>query len=77
MFLMFQVLLHQRIAEQTLLTLHGYLDWVKVNILFMQECIIPQMLCLLLNEVELRIPACECLLVFVSRKVIIVEMFIK
>lgn len=35
----------------------------------MQDCIIPQILCLLLNQEELRIPACECLLMFVSRKV--------
>ncbi|KAK3730363.1 hypothetical protein QZH41_014841 [Actinostola sp. cb2023] len=61
-------LLHQRIAEQTLLTLQGFLDWVKFNIIFIEDCIVPQMLCLLLNEEELRIPACECLLMIVSRK---------
>lgn len=64
-----QALIHQRVAEQALLTLQGFLDWVKFNILFLQECILLQILCLLLDEETLKIPACECLLIIVSRKV--------
>jgi exportin-5 len=64
-----QALVHQRVAEQALLTLQGYLDWVKFNILFIQDCILLQVLCLLLDEEQLKISACECLLIIVSRKV--------
>lgn len=66
---MLQILIHQQVAKQTLRTLLGYLEWVKVSVLFMQDFIIPQMLCLLLNQKELRIQAAECLLMFISRKV--------
>ncbi|XP_020614458.1 exportin-5-like [Orbicella faveolata] len=63
-----QAAVHQRLAEQTLLTLTGYLDWVKFGVLYVQDCIILQMLCLLLEEDALKIPSCECLLIIVSRK---------
>jgi len=39
-------------------------------VLYVQDCIILQMLCLLLEEDALKIPSCECLLIIVSRKVI-------
>ncbi|KAJ7365547.1 Exportin-5 [Desmophyllum pertusum] len=63
-----QAAVHQRLAEQTLLTLTGYLDWVKFGVLYSQDCIILQMLCLLLEEDSLKIPSCECLLIIASRK---------
>lgn len=62
--------MHQRLAEQTLLTLAGFVDWVKFGTLYIKDCIILQMLCLLLEEDSLKIPSCECLLIIVSRKVI-------
>ena len=62
--------MHQRLAEQTLLTLAGFVDWVKFGTLYIKNCIILQMLCLLLEEDLLKIPSCECLLIIVSRKVI-------
>ena len=61
--------MHLRLAEQTLKTLAGYLDWVKFGVVFSQNCIILQMLCLLLEDDSLKIPAAECLLIIVSRKV--------
>ena len=63
--------MHLRLAEQTLKTLTGYLDWVKFGVLYAKNYIILQMLCLLLEEESLKIPAAECLLIIVSRKVII------
>ena len=62
--------MHQRLAEQTLLTIAGFVDWVKFGTLYIKNCIILQMLCLLLEEDLLKIPSCECLLIIVSRKVI-------
>ena len=64
-----QASVHLRLAEQTLLTLTGYLDWVKFAVLYTQNCIILQMLCLLLEEDALKIRAADCLLMIVSRKV--------
>ena len=64
-----QASVHLRLAEQTLLTLTGYLDWVKFAVLYSQNCIILQMLCLLLEEDALKIRAADCLLMIVSRKV--------
>ena len=69
-FLFFKAAVHQRLAEQTLLTLAGFVDWVKFGTLYIKNCIILQMLCLLLEEDSLKIPSCECLLIIVSRKVI-------
>lgn len=63
--------MHLRLAQQTLKTLTGYLDWVKFGVLYAKNYIILQMLCLLLEEESLKIPAAECLLIIVSRKVII------
>lgn len=63
-----QASVHLRLAEQTLKTLAGYLDWVKFGVVFSQNCIILQMLCLLLEDDSLKIPAAECLLIIVSRK---------
>jgi len=63
-----QAAVHQRLAEQTLITLTGYLDWVKHVVLFTQNCIILQMLCLLLEEDSLKIAAVDCLLIIVNRK---------
>ncbi|KAK2561918.1 Exportin-5 [Acropora cervicornis] len=54
---------HLRLAEQTLKTLTGYLDWVKFGVLYAKNYIILQMLCLLLEEESLKIPAAECLLI--------------
>ena len=65
--------MHQRLAEQTLLTLAGFVDWVKFGTLYIKNCIILQMLCLLLEEDSLKIPSCECLLIIVSRKVITIN----
>ena len=64
-----QAAVHRRLAEQTLLTLTGFLDWAKLEVILSQDCIILQMLCLLLEEDSLKIPSCECLLIIVSRKV--------
>lgn len=61
--------MHLRLAEQTLKTLTGYLDWVKFGVLYSKNYIVLQMLCLLLEEELLKIPAAECLLIIVSRKV--------
>ena len=69
-FLFFKAAVHQRLAEQTLLTLAGFVDWVKFGTLYIKNCIILQMLCLLLEEDSLKILSCECLLIIVSRKVI-------
>ena len=69
-FLFSKAAVHQRLAEQTLLTLAGFVDWVKFGTLYIKNCIILQMLCLLLEEDSLKIPSCECLLIIVSRKVI-------
>ncbi|XP_067031851.1 exportin-5-like [Acropora muricata] len=63
-----QASVHLRLAEQTLKTLTGYLDWVKFGVLYAKNYIILQMLCLLLEEESLKIPAAECLLIIVSRK---------
>ena len=72
--------MHLHLAEQTLKTLTGYLDWVKFGVLYAKNYIILpefyklcilQMLCLLLEEESLKIPVAECLLIIVSRKVII------
>ena len=63
--------MHLRLAEQTLKILMGYLDWVKFGVLYAKNYIILQMLCLLLEKESLKIPAAECLLIIVSRKVII------
>ena len=68
-FSLFQTAVHLRLAEQTLITLTGYLDWVKFAVLYTQDCIILQMLCLLLEEDALKIRAADCLLLIVSRKV--------
>lgn len=66
---MLQALVHQRLAEQTLLTLNGFLGWIKFEVLFAQDCILLQILCLLLDNDVLKIPACECLLIIINRKV--------
>ena len=63
--------MHLHLAEYTLKTLTGYLDWVKFGVLYAKNYIILQMLCLLLEGESLKIPASECLLIIVSRKVII------
>ena len=68
-FFYFQATVHLRLAQQTLKTLTGYLDWVKFAVLYSENCVILQMLCLLLEEDSLKILAAECLLMIVSRKV--------
>lgn len=68
-FFYFQATAHLRLAQQTLKTLTGYLDWVKFAVLYSENCVILQMLCLLLEEDPLKILAAECLLMIVRRKV--------
>ncbi|XP_048586342.1 exportin-5 isoform X3 [Nematostella vectensis] len=58
----------KRIAEQTLATMHGYLEWVKPQVLFQGDCVLFHTLYNLLADEDLKLPACECLLIIVNRK---------
>ena len=55
--------------EATLFTLTGYLDWVNLDHVFAENAILLQMLCVLLEDSKLRLPACECLVILLERKV--------
>ncbi|XP_029448694.1 exportin-5 isoform X1 [Rhinatrema bivittatum] len=57
-----------RVSVAVLNTLAGYIDWVAMLHITADKCKLLEMLCLLLNEVELQVEAAECLLIAVSRK---------
>ncbi|KAM4772449.1 exportin-5 [Rhinophrynus dorsalis] len=57
-----------RVAVSALNTLAGYIDWVSIKHITAKNCILLQMLCLLLGEPGLQLEAAECLLIAVSRK---------
>lgn len=60
---------HLRVSEAVLYTLAGYLDWVSMNLIFTNNSVLLQMLCLLLGNSSLQLLAAECLLTIVGRKV--------
>lgn len=60
---------HLRVSEAVLYTLAGYLDWVSMNLIFTNNSVLLQMLCLLLDNSSLQLLAAECLLTIVGRKV--------
>ncbi|XP_065943324.1 exportin-5 [Magallana gigas] len=59
---------HLRVSEAVLYTLAGYLDWVSMNLIFTNNSVLLQMLCLLLGNSSLQLLAAECLLTIVGRK---------
>ena len=65
----FKVLLQKLLAESSLTTLSGYVEWVNIKFLVQDDAILLQTLCLLLQEDELRLKAAECLEAIAGRKV--------
>ncbi|XP_056022649.1 exportin-5-like [Ostrea edulis] len=59
---------HLRVSEAVLYTMAGYLDWVNMNLIFTNNSVLLQMLCLLLDNCSLQLLAAECLLTIVGRK---------
>ncbi|KAJ8309299.1 hypothetical protein KUTeg_014173 [Tegillarca granosa] len=59
---------HTCVSEAVLTTMTGYLDWVTMNHIFMKDGLLLRMLCLLLNNRSLQLPAVDCLLIIVSKK---------
>ncbi|XP_061183399.1 exportin-5-like [Saccostrea echinata] len=59
---------HLRVSEAVLYTLAGYLDWVSMSLIFTNNSVLLQMLCLLLGNSSLQLLAAECLLTIVGRK---------
>ena len=60
---------HCKVAQAALNTLTVYVDWISSNFLFEENGHLLQLLCAMLNERQLQLPAVECLLVITSRKV--------
>lgn len=60
---------HTCVSEAVLTTMTGYLDWVTMNHIFMKDGLLLRMLCLLLNNRSLQLPAVDCLLIIVSKRV--------
>lgn len=60
---------HCRVSAAVLVTLTGYVDWVPMSHIMMNNAILLQSLCALLSVETLQLQAAECLLLIVSRKV--------
>lgn len=59
---------HSRVVQVVLLTLTGFVEWVSIQHIMAGDGRLLQMLCVLLNDVEFRVPAAECLAQIVNRK---------
>ncbi|XP_074656091.1 exportin-5-like [Tubulanus polymorphus] len=57
-----------KVASSTLSALYGYVDWVSMSHITANNNLLLQMLCLLLADKQLRLPAANCLLEIVERK---------
>ncbi|XP_059051314.1 exportin-5 [Achroia grisella] len=57
-----------RVVQVVLLTLTGFVEWVSINHVVMNNGRLLQMLCILLQDDAFQLPAAECLLQIVNRK---------
>ena len=60
-------------AQAILNTLSAYVDWASAQYVFDNNGLLLQMLCLMLQDASLQLPAAECLLIIANRKVRIVR----
>lgn len=56
------------VLQVVLLTLTGYVEWVSINHVVMNNGRLLQMLCILMQDDAFQLPAAECLLQVVNRK---------
>ncbi|CAH0669294.1 unnamed protein product [Spodoptera exigua] len=59
---------HGQVVQVVLLTLTGYVEWVSINHVVMNNGRLLQILCILLQDDVFQLPAAECLLQIVNRK---------
>ncbi|KAJ8725207.1 hypothetical protein PYW07_016165 [Mythimna separata] len=59
---------HGQVVQVVLLTLTGYVEWVSINHVVMNNGRMLQILCILLQDDVFQLPAAECLLQIVNRK---------
>ncbi|CAH1792177.1 unnamed protein product [Owenia fusiformis] len=59
---------HCKVGHAALNTLTGYVEWISMTYIMENGGLLLQLLCLLLNDEFLHLPAAECLLLIVSRK---------
>ncbi|CAB3235802.1 unnamed protein product [Arctia plantaginis] len=59
---------HGQVVQVVLLTLTGYVEWVSINHVVMNNGRLLQILCILMQDDAFQLPAAECLLQIVNRK---------
>jgi len=58
-----------KVAQAVLCTLSAYVDWISMTYIVDNSGLLLQMLCAMLHDNFLQLPAAECLLTITNRKV--------
>ncbi|KAH3845881.1 hypothetical protein DPMN_088171 [Dreissena polymorpha] len=60
---------HTKVCVAALQTLEGYLDWVSMANITIKNNLLLEMLCQMLSFPDLQLPAAECMLAIVTKRV--------